>query len=700
MNEFLFNLQSVAYGPTVRSATDDYGFVSEHALLAAAKDTGLIVRSDDGTVQGLDFRNFFASQLKDPDAPTRMYNVQGIADVVKDLTDFSGRGRLENDAASVRRAQASDIAASRAKRAGPAAQKFAEANPETPFAGKHTAESYRATIVDSLVQIYKLAEESGQGWISVRSKINQSKNSNKPAALKQEMEAILTKLDEQGLNVESLGNGVLDFQNPHAVARALYDLEQGRVDGDTKVKKSRFDEGSSTFKEESTARSQTLSGIQPAHDIDIAKVFDKLEYRHRLRAVYEMDFGQNGAPTFDEMLTFLRSGALKTSMGRAMDPERLTLASQIVPPQMRAGDSLSGGIDKYLDDVVTSMLELPPTYLDMIHDDFGTLPRLMMQSLDSMEKNGEGWFGQVSMAGGFPFATPRMTAEGRPSMPMNAVHAAGLLFRGSWGDMLAADAAGQAAIAKSVDDFADLKGKALSDAAKEAGIKLSKDGKKLKVSELRQALADKANESGSVYAIRNVDGSQNGVRWSIAAQENARTNGEIKIFERIEERLNSLKDDGKGNLELGRTGKVDFYLMVADATQAFIQSNPDKVSRELALLTNSLGIFDKNSPNYKIGRKATKNPVMTLPYGAGKASVRGAFENFLRSTEVEIDGKSMTIASYLKDTAPTADINKMAKDMANIWYGQKNKQGQNLIEKGLKLLPTEEVNSIIAGNAQ
>ena len=130
-------------------------------------------------------------------------------------------------------------------------------------------------------------------------------------------------------------------------------------------------------------------------------------------------------------------------MGRAADPNRMTQVSQIVPPQLR-GRSLDN-INAYLDRVVNEMLELPPTYLDLIHDDFGTLPRLMMANVEDMSKTGRGWFGKQGTSGGLPFATPRLTEDGSLGFQYSAIQAAGIMFRSSWGDIVAAEEAGIAA---------------------------------------------------------------------------------------------------------------------------------------------------------------------------------------------------------------------------------------------------------------
>ena len=80
--------------------------------------------------------------------------------------------------------------------------------------------------------------------------------------------------------------------------------------------------------------------------------------------------------------------------------------------------------------------------------------------------------------------------------------------------------------------------KALQEAADAAGIS-RKEQKTFKADGVRDRLTELKGREQEVPLVRNVDGSQNGVRHAFMAIENSRTNGEVRFYESIEQRLNN-----------------------------------------------------------------------------------------------------------------------------------------------------------------
>ena len=246
-----------------------------------------------------------------------VFDVQAILRTIEDLIDHTGGNRMTSDAQSLRRVQASNIAASRARRAGLAAQKHRETN-KLPMRGNLSPTDWFSKVREGLYELYKASIDHEVGWRAAHSEVtrmSEKLNIDEAKAFYRYLdEGLFKQLKDDGFSLVDLGNGVKDFQHPYAVSRALYDLAQGRIDGETKVKKTRFDEDTSQFKQQATTRAQNLNGIQPGRDVEIAGIFDKLEYRHRVEAVYDMRFGavtKDGmTPTLDEMINKFLSSSI------------------------------------------------------------------------------------------------------------------------------------------------------------------------------------------------------------------------------------------------------------------------------------------------------------------------------------------------------------------------------------------------------
>ena len=562
------------------------------------------------------------------------------------------------DAVAVRRYQAQKIADVRAKHAAIEAEAHRANSPDRPFAGGHDEASYKNTIVDDLLSIY---EELGGQWKWLDKKVvyHEKLKGNPRAILVEE----LTKLKDEGLDVGDLGNGVKDFTNPHHAARGLYDMWRGKTDGgESRVQrlKVKTDEMGEEFEVMSnTQLVKDYNALQPGRDVEIAGILDSLEYRARLTAVDNVRWGENGAPTMDEMVAFLKSGKLQSRSGRNLSAKHLQLASQIVPPQLR--DGTLDDIEAYIDRSIDEMLNKKPVYADFIHDDYGTIPERMGVAVESMAKDGNGWFGDYGLVGGFPFATPMVGRNGEQSLAQSAALAHGLLEPTFLPEILAGFRAG-------------------AEAAKEGTL--------------------------PSQIIRNIDGAQNGVRHAhmivmntlarIAQNSRSLSDKTEDLFENIWKRTIAEQDrldaiEGK----TPSTGQKDFYLDLVDATNTRLAElkNEEGLSNALAFF-EEIKFFDTMKGDYKkAARKLAKPPVMTLPYGAGVKAVFGNMRMQLRQGSIEMNGKTVSFEEALG--ARGISIETAARELTDLWMAQKNEQGFNLITQALKLVDQNDLNEMV-----
>ncbi len=152
------------------------------------------------------------------------------------------------------------------------------------------------------------------------------------------------------------------------------------------------------------------------------------------------------------------------------------------------------------------------------------------------------------------------------------------------------------------------------------------------------------------YMGRNIDGAQNGVRHALAFAYA----GEAEIQALLEATVN--KD-------------VDFYMEVREATLKALELMATGDNDRAAMARWWL----KNGPfrDEKAGRKFSKQPVMTKPYGAGKRSLAGHIRRYFNDLDSpELDGMSgHELISFLTE----------------IWHGNKREKQEGLLDKALGL---------------
>ena len=581
------------------------------------------------------------------------------------------------DAQAFRRYQAKKLADYRRRAASIEAEKFRKANPGKTHKGGMTEKEWKNTLIDSLLASAKILDARFAGAVAID-------KTYKGNARKFFID-YLKDMKENGMDVGHLGDGQLDFVNPHQAARGIIDIIQGKTNGgESVVRKNKIKEGefggAPTIEKAATTTRTNYNGLQPATDADIARVFDNLEYRARVRAIHSINWGQNGAPTQREMLNFLRSGKWKQQSGRSLEGERLELASRVTPPQFRGGEF--DNIDEFIIRAQEEMLYRKPVYADFVHDDYGTMAGQMGLVLKDLEEFGEGWAGDYGLIGGFPMMKPMPNSDGSFNMAHHAAMAHALLEPTFMPEILASIRAGR--LAKEALD-ADIQ------AHLEKGLDLTP--------EMRERLPSDI--------LRNIDGAQNGVRHMhmIATAIMAEMAGGRNVGEKAEDLFENLwkrnltekaRIEGKG--PEAATGKKDFYIDLVNTTSKtvknMVKNNAPDLSQTMRL-TESWGFWDmikgqadelgryRMSAADKSARKMAKPPVMTLPYGAGKPAVKGSVKSFFQTQEITIDGKKMSWEAAFEQHG--IGIEQAADQVTAFWLNQKNTHGQSIIEEALSL---------------
>lgn len=157
------------------------------------------------------------------------------------------------------------------------------------------------------------------------------------------------------------------------------------------------------------------------------------------------------------------------------------------------------------------------------------------------------------------------------------------------------------------------------------------------------------------YMGRNIDGAQNGVRHALAYAYA----GEAEIQALLEKTVN--KD-------------VDFYVEVQTATlkalEQIAQGSDDRAAMARWWLEN--GPFREE----KAGRKFSKQPVMTKPYGAGKRSLAGHIRRYFN----DLDSPELG----------NLDGHELINFLTDIWHGNKREKQEGLLDKALGLPEADE----------
>lgn len=643
-------------------------------------------------------------------------------------TSRSRTAQFSEDAQAMRRYQAGMLAENRAKWAKQAAARAAAETPDTPWAGRYTESQWKTNLVDDLVAIYGHVKDN---WRKVTHELTDGYKKDVPseAQIREYFVNKLKALKDEGLDIADLGNGNRDFVNPHQVARALYDMWSGKTDGGTtsvkKLKKVQDQFGKVTLRESDTDVAVQLNGLQPGRDVEIAGILDGLEYRHRLQEIMSVKWGRDGAPTFDKMLDFVRSGGLKSASGRQLDGRYLQLSSQFVPPQLRNG--ILDDIDAYMDRVVHDMVHKKPIYQDMIHDDLATVPRNMGVAIADLAKDGKGWAGDYGLIGGLPFMTPIPKADGSYTMAHYAAMGHGIMSMQFMPEIIAGFRAGElrakglnadgSPIGATVsrEDLKKLSVTDLQTKAKDMGLSGYSSMKKdplidflLRESEGNMDTITSKQDLERGELLRNIDGSQNGIRWLHLMTQDALAqfmpntrNIEEKmdgLLENLDARL--IAEKQRLNPDAKATGKVDFYTRLAGRTHTKLVEMDGQQQLTPALkLALEIGFFDLNGRYTKESRKMAKPPVMTKGYGAGLPAIRGGIKAEFTSTRVTMaDGTTKSWEQLFTERGVT--LQQGIDELSKFWAHMKNKEGQVLIEEVLELLPQDQLQPIVAEYAR
>lgn len=641
-----------SHGESEGALSSETGTISHDALHSIFEDS----------LEDIDLEFAFGEAIvSGTDTSNLKFNMQQVLTLLQARIDAIDGVRLDPDAAltpqQVRLRQANELKAWRAKKAAREALAYEEAN-GTTFRGTSengqrikTADEYEARVIGLLAELLdkrKLKRFRGK----------EGKEALKNPKLLHDLvkEELVGRFDGDEARLAHLGDGTLDHVHPTVAARAIADILSGTPDG-TKQNKAEVtipneETGMDEVRTSQTRNVNTVSAAQPAHDREIADVLARMEYDYRIEAIAKHDFDNPTSVGLEDVLDFIDGANLVQDRGRVLNAEELELRARWVPPQLRTDiDAKPESIREKIARVKKEMLDMEAAAYDLIHDDFGT--RRGDWGISKADANNR-WGKTHSLAGGFPVASAMPNPDGGYSFGMAVLDTHAVNNPGTLAHTVAALKRGQ-------DNF---------DRMRELETKQSA-GEALSKSELDEMSALEADA-----AMRNVDGSQNGVRHAHAIAMMSRSQADTDAMHAaVIEALNTMDPAERAKLlrdhpEFGTAEKgKDFYVALADITNASMKKQGN----------NGNAMAKWVSENLQFERKDAKKPVMILPYGAGMKAIKNAAKSVLEDKSIKTES--------LPD-GMTKD--QLAQFIAEQWYGSQQKNIDSLINVALEL-PNSDV---------
>ncbi|MEC8306703.1 MAG: hypothetical protein VXZ72_02455 [Chlamydiota bacterium] len=636
-----------SHGESEGALSSETGAISHDALHSVFEDS----------LEDIDLEFAFGEAIvSGTDTSNMKFNMQQVLTLLQARIDAIDGVKLDPDAAltpqQVRLRQASELKAWRAKKAAREALAYEEDN-GTVFRGTSengqrikTPEEYEARVLSLLAELLDKRKLN-------RFRGKEGKETLKSPKLLHDLvkEELVGRFDGDEARLAHLGDGTLDHVHPTVAARAIADILSGTPDG-TKQNKAEVtipneETGMDEVRTSQTRNVNTISAAQPAHDREIADVLARMEYDYRIEAIAKHDFDNPTSVSLEDVLDFIDGANLVQDRGRVLNAEELKLRARWVPPQLRTDiDAKPESIREKIARVKKEMLDMEAAAYDLIHDDFGT--RRGDWGISKADANNR-WGKTHSLAGGFPVASAMPNPDGGYSFGMAVLDTHAVNNPGTLAHTVAALKRGQ-------DNF---------DRMRELETKQSA-GQALSKSELDEMSALEADA-----AMRNVDGSQNGVRHAHAIAMMSRSQADTDaLYAAAIEALNTMDPAARAKLlrdhpEFGTAEKgKDFYVSLAEITNAAMKKQGNK--------GNAMAKWV--SENLEFERKDAKKPVMILPYGAGMKAIKNAAKSVLEDKSIKTES--------LPD-GMTKD--QLAQFIAEQWYGSQQKNIDSLINMALEL---------------
>ena len=625
----------------------EVGTASYDAVHSAFKGTSL---------EDIDLEYAFGEAIVRGSKPEDMlFNLSRVQELLQSRIDALDRTDVDPDAKltpqQLRQRQANEVAEWRKAQAGRQASAL-EASTGSKFRGAKDVADYELQVIKELTRIMRNRKQNALDTTSdqtVRAGITGPDG--------------IGRFISEGFEIAHLGDGTLDHVHPTVAARAMADMLSNNTNG-TQMHKAdvtvRNEEtGLDEVRFDQTDSPKWISGIQPGSDREIAMVLQKMEYDYRMEAIAKHDFDRSDSPSIEEVLDFLEGKNMLQDQGRAMNREELALRALWTPPQLRT-DIVNGKpetLRERIARVKRELLDMDAVAYDLLHDEFSTRGGDWgVGQVAEGTENGN-WFASHGVAGGFPLATVMPKEDGSYSFGQAVLDAHTLVHPQTMDETLGAIGRGN----KQFERMQELKKKKNRTEAEE--------------SEYRNLRSDKT--------LRSLDGAQNGVRHAHALAMLDDPDTIAKVYDLV----------GRG------TGtQRDFYNDLATASSVRLSrlAEGGGDSARLAKIWMDSGAFrfDGDGIPTKASRKFAKKPVMILPYGAGKTSIRGAIEDFLKNTpEGQEAARSMG-----------NDRNAAVEFLTEQWYGNNSKDQRkavdSLIREALELPEAEEMMGIIRKDIQ
>ena len=615
------------------------GAASHDALHSAFKGTSL---------EDIDLEYAFGEAIvSGTKSDDMLFDLQRVQDLLQSRIDALDRTDVDPDskltAQQLRQRQADELAAWRKAQAARQATRT-EIATGSKFRGAKDAAEYEKLVVNELISIMR--NRKGQRAL----------DTTNAQTVRAGIENDIAPFVYPGFKVSDLGDGTLDHVHPTVAARAIADMYSNNTNG-TQMHKSNVtvrneETGLDEVKMDQTDSPRWISGIQPGTDREIAMILQRMEYDYRIEAIAKHDFNARGAVSVDEAIAFIEARNMQQDQGRAMNREELALRALWTPPQLRT-DIVNGKpetLRERIARVKRELMDMDAVAYDLLHDEFSTRGGDWgVGQIAEGTENGN-WFAAHGVAGGFPLATVMPKEDGSYSFGQAVLDAHTLVHPQTMDETLGAIGRGN----KQFERLQELKKKKNRTAEEEA--------------EFRNLRSDKT--------LRSLDGAQNGVRHAHAMAMLDDPDTIDAVYALV----------GRG------TGKQrDFYNDLATASQQRLMRLSEGGDKLAKLWAESGAFrFDEDGIPLKSSRKFAKKPVMILPYGAGKKSIKGAIDSFL-------DGKTPE-GNAVKEAL--GNQREIAVDyLTEQWYGANSKDGRkaidSLIREALELPEAEEMMGII-----